>query len=90
MTPTRYLQHLRVGKARESLEFSMLTINEIAWMVGYEDPGSFRKVFQHIMGLSPGDYRRRFGVARQSQRRVKSVKGIPKNAASPEDQVAHL
>lgn len=90
MTPTRYLQHLRVGKARESLELSMLTINEIAWMVGYEDPGSFRKVFQHIMGLSPGDYRRRFGIARQGQRRVKSVKGIPKNAASPEDQVAHL
>jgi transcriptional regulator GlxA family with amidase domain len=90
MTPTRYLQHLRIGKARESLEFSMLTINEIAWMVGYEDPGSFRKVFQHIMGLSPGDYRRRFGIARQGQRRVKSVKGIPKNAASPEDQVTPL
>jgi transcriptional regulator GlxA family with amidase domain len=28
MTPTRYLQHLRVGKARGSLEFSMMTINE--------------------------------------------------------------
>jgi transcriptional regulator GlxA family with amidase domain len=64
MTPTRYLQHLRIGKARESLESSKLTINEIAWMVGYEDPGSFRKVFQRIMGLSPGDYRRRFGIAR--------------------------
>jgi transcriptional regulator GlxA family with amidase domain len=63
-TPTRYLQHLRIGKARESLEFSTLTINEIAWMVGYEDPGSFRKVFHRIMGLSPGDYRRRFGIAR--------------------------
>jgi AraC-like DNA-binding protein len=62
MTPTRYLQYLRVGKARESLEFSMSTVNEIAWMVGYEDPGSFRKVFQRIMGLSPGHYRRRFGI----------------------------
>src|SRR3984957_20951523 len=41
MTPTRYLQHLRVGKARESLEFSMLSINEIAWMTGYGDTGSF-------------------------------------------------
>ena len=51
------LQYLRVGKARESLEFSMSTVNEIAWMVGYEDPGSFRKVFQRIMGLSPGHYR---------------------------------
>jgi transcriptional regulator GlxA family with amidase domain len=76
MTPTRYLQYLRVGKARESLEFSISTINEIAWMVGYEDPGSFRKVFQRIMGLSPGHYRRRFGIAREGQRQVKSRKGF--------------
>jgi len=90
MTPTRYLQHLRVGKARESLEISMLTINEIAWMVGYEDSGSFRKVFQQIMGLSPGDYRHRFGIARQGQGRAKSRKGIQENVASPKDQVAPL
>jgi len=67
MTPMRYLQHLRVGRAREALEFSMSTVNEIAWMVGYEDPGSFRKVFQHIIGLSPSHYRRRFGVAREGK-----------------------
>jgi transcriptional regulator GlxA family with amidase domain len=67
MTPTRYLQHLRVGKARESLESSMSTVNEIAWTIGYEDPGSFRKVFQRIIGLSPGDYRRRFGIAREGR-----------------------
>ena len=71
MTPTRYLQHLRVGKARESLEFSMSTVDEIAWMIGYEDPGSFRKVFQRIMGLSPSHYRRRFGIAREGQRQVR-------------------
>jgi AraC-like DNA-binding protein len=42
--------------------------NAAYWMVGYEDPGSFRKVFQRIMGLSPGDYRRRFGIARDGPR----------------------
>ena len=67
MTPTRYLQHLRVGKARESLEISPLTVNEIAWRVGYEDPGSFRKVFQRLMGLAPGDYRRRFGIRQKTE-----------------------
>ncbi|MDE2051429.1 MAG: AraC family transcriptional regulator, partial [Gammaproteobacteria bacterium] len=41
-------------------------------MVGYEDPGSFRKVFQRIMGLSPGQYRRRFGIAREGQDQVNS------------------
>jgi transcriptional regulator GlxA family with amidase domain len=62
LTPTEYLQHLRVGKARESLEFSSLAMKEIAWKVGYEDYGAFRKVFQKIMGLSPADYRLRFSV----------------------------
>jgi len=66
LTPTGYVQHLRVGKARASLEFTSLTINEISWNVGYEDTSSFRKVFQKIVGLTPGDYRRRFGVSDRS------------------------
>jgi transcriptional regulator GlxA family with amidase domain len=64
LNPTEYLQHLRVGKARELLEASALAVDQIAWRVGYEDAGAFRKVFQKLMGLTPGDYRRRFGVAR--------------------------
>lgn len=63
MSPTEYIQHLRVDKAREELEFSRLAIQEIAWKVGYKDSSSFRKVFQRIVGLTPGDYRRRFNVA---------------------------
>lgn len=62
LKPTEYVQSLRVGKAREQLEFSKDSVNEIAWKVGYEDPGAFRKIFQRIIGLSPGDYRRRFAV----------------------------
>ncbi|WP_224365332.1 GlxA family transcriptional regulator [Hyalangium versicolor] len=62
MNPTTYVQHLRVGKARELLELSNLPIEQVAWRVGYEDPGAFRKIFSKLMGLSPGDYRRRFSV----------------------------
>jgi AraC-like DNA-binding protein len=54
---------VRIAKAREALEFSMRSINEIAWQVGYEDHGAFRKVFNRIVGLSPGQYRERFGIA---------------------------
>lgn len=64
LKPTQYLQHLRVGKARDLLEVSALSADEVAWRVGYEDPGAFRKVFHRVMGLSPGEYRRRFGVRR--------------------------
>jgi len=62
LKPTEYCQHLRVGKAREMLEFTSRTIDQIAWDVGYEDAGAFRKVFLKVVGLSPGDYRRRFSV----------------------------
>jgi transcriptional regulator GlxA family with amidase domain len=62
LKPTEYCQHVRVGKAREALEFTKRSIDQIAWQAGYADPGAFRKVFQKIVGLSPGDYRRRFGV----------------------------
>ena len=41
-----------------------LTVEEVAYRVGYEDPGAFRKVFLRWMGLSPGEYRRRFAVRR--------------------------
>lgn len=62
LKPTEYCQHLCVGKAREMLEFSKQSVEQIAWAVGYEDAGAFRKVFQKVMGLSPADYRRRFMV----------------------------
>lgn len=60
MSPTAYIQKVRVGKAKELLEFSTQAVNQIAWQVGYEDPSSFRKIFQRELGLTPAAYRRRF------------------------------
>lgn len=60
MTTTEYCQRLRVSKAQELLQFSRFPIDRVAWEVGYSDPGAFRKVFTRIVGLRPGDYRRRF------------------------------
>jgi transcriptional regulator GlxA family with amidase domain len=62
LTPTEYVQHLKVQKARELLEFTTLSMKEISWKVGYEDTGAFRKTFQRLMALSPADYRGRFGT----------------------------
>ncbi|GAU83617.1 transcriptional regulator of AraC family [Bosea sp. BIWAKO-01] len=66
LKPIEYAQHLRVGKARELLEFTRRSIDQIAWAVGYEDAAAFRKLFHRIVGLSPGDYRHRF-AARTAQ-----------------------
>jgi transcriptional regulator GlxA family with amidase domain len=62
MTPVEYVQHIRVGKARELLEFTRRTVDQIAWTVGYEDAAAFRKLFHRITGLSPQEYRQRFST----------------------------
>lgn len=62
MTPVEYVQHIRVGKARELLEFTKRTVDQIAWTVGYEDAAAFRKLFHRITGLSPQEYRQRFST----------------------------
>jgi transcriptional regulator GlxA family with amidase domain len=60
--PTEYAQSVRVEKARELLQFTKRTVDQIAWSVGYEDAAAFRRVFGRLVGLTPGDYRRRFGA----------------------------
>lgn len=64
LNPTEYCQQLRVGKARELLEFTNKNIEEISWKVGYEDTSAFRKVFHKVIGLTPGEYRTKFSVVR--------------------------
>jgi transcriptional regulator GlxA family with amidase domain len=83
--PTEYCQRLRVGKARELLEFTNKPIEQIAWATGYGDPGSFRKVFQRVVGLSPGEYRRRFAVTLRAGEQYQGQTAPP---ALPKGQLA--
>ena len=62
LTTSEYIQRLRVGKARELLQFTKSPVERIAWDVGYTDPSAFRKVFGRIVGLTPQEYRQRFSV----------------------------
>lgn len=62
MTTSEYAQRLRVSKACELLQFGQLNVDEIAWKSGYQDPAAFRKIFHRYVGLTPGEYRRRFGA----------------------------
>jgi len=64
LRPTEYVQALRIGLARERLEFSRDSVERIAFNVGYKDPSAFRRVFQKVTGLSASAYRERFSAAR--------------------------
>ncbi|KAF1070568.1 MAG: HTH-type transcriptional regulator CdhR [Pseudomonas citronellolis] len=67
LKPTEYCQHLRVGRAREMLEYSRTTVEQIGWRVGYQDAATFRATFRKLTGLSPSEYRRRFGAMAASE-----------------------
>jgi hypothetical protein len=60
MRPSEYQQRLRISRARELLELSRKSADNIALSIGYEDVGGFRRVFRKIIGLTPSEYRHRF------------------------------
>lgn len=61
VSPVRYLQQLRVERAKEILERSDTPVEDVADRVGYSDPASFRRLFSRLVGVTPAEYRRRFG-----------------------------
>lgn len=63
LSPSEYVQQLRIAKARERLELSQASIDTIARDVGYLDTSAFRRMFHKIVGLTPGEYRKRFSPA---------------------------
>jgi transcriptional regulator GlxA family with amidase domain len=62
-SPIAYVQRLRIEDAKRRLERTNAPIDEIGWQVGYEDPAFFRRLFKRTVGLTPGDYRRKFQLA---------------------------
>ncbi len=62
-SPLAYLQRLRVEAAKQRLETTRETVDEITSQVGYEDTNSFRRLFRKFTGLSPREYRERFARA---------------------------
>jgi transcriptional regulator GlxA family with amidase domain len=59
-TPLSYLQRMRMEVAKQLFESSLKTCDEVAYQVGYEDSGFFRKLFIKHTGLRPGEYRLKF------------------------------
>ena len=59
-SPLEYLQRLRIEKARNLLETTAESVEEITRKTGYSDTSSFRGLFKRYTGLSPSAYRKRF------------------------------
>lgn len=61
LTPQQYITGIRIIKARELLSFSSLNVNEIATIVGYDNPFYFSRIFKKNTGVSPQGYKNAAG-----------------------------
>jgi len=67
LSPSRYIQRLRVLRACDLLVGTERQITEIALELGFYDHSAFSKKFSELMGISPLAYRRRH-APRRSER----------------------
>ncbi len=51
-----WVNNLRITKARELINNTDKTIKEICFLVGYNDPNYFSRIFKKYVGISPTDY----------------------------------
>lgn len=58
-TPVDYRNEIRLTAAASLLKRSNLSVAEIAFKTGFEDPYYFSRIFKKNMGLSPAAYRKR-------------------------------
>jgi transcriptional regulator GlxA family with amidase domain len=57
----QYIREVRVGVARHLLETSNQSLTNIAVQCGFYDQSHFTRQFKASTGITPLDYRRRFG-----------------------------
>lgn len=60
-TPIEYIQRVRVEAAKRLLEKGKLTVEQVCVEVGYGDFGFFRTIFKRLTGLTPQEYKKKYG-----------------------------
>ena len=63
--PIEYVQTIRLEEAKQILETTDRPVEAVAHDVGYEDLSYFGRLFKRNVGLTPAQYRKRFGSLRK-------------------------
>jgi transcriptional regulator GlxA family with amidase domain len=61
-TPARFVEDLRLEAARNRLEQGHESLDEVAFACGFGTALNLRRVFEKHLGVTPSDYRLRFGM----------------------------
>ncbi|GGA44284.1 helix-turn-helix domain-containing protein [Paenibacillus physcomitrellae] len=57
-----YVTRLRIDEAKKLIAEQNLSLKEICYEVGYNDPNYFSRVFKKAMGIPPSEYRQQAGA----------------------------
>lgn len=57
MPPVQFMLNIRIGRAKELLDFTDKSIADIAEASGFNDQNYFTRIFKKITGMSPTKYR---------------------------------
>ncbi|OZG72183.1 AraC family transcriptional regulator [Hahella sp. CCB-MM4] len=60
-TPLEYIQRVKVEVAKKALENGSQSIQNLMYDVGYNDNKTFRTVFKRMTGVTPQEYRNKYG-----------------------------
>lgn len=67
ITPMKYILSIRISNAQHLLETTSYHVNEIADIIGYDDPLYFSRLFSKQVGFSPSEYRRKKEMESQNE-----------------------
>lgn len=56
-TPMQYINHFRISRSKDLLQYTSLSVNEISYEVGLENPYYFCRLFKKVEGLTPSEFR---------------------------------
>ncbi|MGJ9383565.1 helix-turn-helix domain-containing protein [Salipaludibacillus sp. CF4.18] len=62
MTITAYQQKIRLNRAKHLLKHEPIPIEEIAWIIGYEDSSYFTRVFKKETGYTPSQFKESMNI----------------------------
>ncbi len=60
MTPAAYLEAARVEAARQQLEATDASLEQVAGTCGFKTTDTLHRAFRRQLGTTPGQYRSRF------------------------------
>lgn len=59
LSPSHYILQTRIEQSKRLLSLSQLSIEQIAYQVGYTDVSNFNRAFKLVTGITPTNYRNR-------------------------------